>query len=74
MTWDEDGSHDEADEEQLEKTDPEMPGHRAHFMEVNLAEGDKKHQEHEHREDGVEDGVKEVGRRLQLWCEGKEEI
>ena len=60
MTWDEDGSHDEADEEQLEKTDPEMPGHRAQLMEVHLTECNEQHQEHKHREDGFEDRVEEL--------------
>ena len=74
MTWDEDGSHDEADEEQLEKTDPEMPGHRAQLMKVHLAKRDEQHQEHKHREDGFENRVEELCCRFQLGRKGKDEI
>ena len=57
--WYEDGGHDEADEEQLEEADPKMPGNRAQLMEVHLAERDKKHQKHKHREDGFKDRTEE---------------
>lgn len=72
MTWDEDGSHDEADEQQLEKTDPEMPGHRAQLIEVHLTECHEQHQKHKQRKNGFEDRFEELCCRLQLGRKGKD--
>ena len=51
-----------------------MPGYGAQFVEVYFTEGDKKNQEHEHRQDGVEDRVEENGSLLLLRDETEDEV
>ena len=43
-------------------------------MEVDLAERDEQHHEHEHGQDGGENGVEEECGLMELWGEGKNEV
>ena len=45
----------------MKNTDPEMPGDGSQFVEVDFAEGDEEYQEHEHRQNRIEDGIEEIG-------------
>ena len=58
----------------VNKTDPHMPFHGPHLVEVHLAEGDKQDTEHEQRHYLVEDGRKEACGIIERRHESKDKI
>ena len=69
-----DDANDDQHEEYLKQRDPEMPWFQTHLMEIHLTERHEQNQEHEQRQDLIEDRLKEPARLLQFRCEGKEDI
>ena len=69
-----DQTYQNADEDDLKKTRPEMPRHGSHFVEIDLAEGDEEHQEHEQRQDRFKDGGEEDGCVFQAWREAENQV
>ena len=71
---DEHGAHHHHDEGHLEHTHPEMPPHGPELVEVDLAKGDEEDEEHEHGEDGIDDGLTELSRLVELGREGEHQV
>jgi hypothetical protein len=69
-----DDVNDDENEENLKQRYPEMPRFQSHLMEIHLTERDEQDEEHEERQDLVEDRLKELTRPFQFRCKGEEEI
>ena len=69
-----DDAHHDDHEKELEKPHPPVPPHGAQPVEIDLAEGDEENEEHEEREDGIDERRHGIARRIKRRNPRKEQI